>query len=705
MRKQLILLFFFWTLISFAQEKGGSQTANFDFKSAEANIRIFPEQEKVEGKITFHFEVLKASDSLHIDGKKMQFSEVSLNGNPVKFKQDENGIFLLRKFKASKKNILEFQYAAHPKEALYFINWDYEELDKGKKEVWSQGQGRSTSNWLPSFDDLTEKLVFDLTYEFPAGYELVSNGLLKDRKKINDSLVRWEFDMEKPMSSYLIGVAAGNYISRSVTSSTGDLIQLYYRPEDSLKFEATYRYSKRIFDFLEEEIGVPYPWQNYKQVPVLDFLYSGMENTGITIFSNSLMTDSIGFNDQNYVNVNAHELAHQWFGDLVTEKNSKNHWLNEGFATYFALLAEKDIFGDDYFYWKLYQSAESLKDLSDSGKGEAILRTGGSSLTYYQKGAWALQILRDRIGDEAFREGIKTYLQRFAFQNVETDDLLNIMEEVSGQDLSEYRKDWLEQSAFKASQALESLKKSEFLQDYLKLAALRETPFEQKKEILSRALEFPVNDYIGQEAVNQLSGNLSEEAIKIYQKAFETNNLYVRQAIALTMEEVPSGLQDEFESLLQDRSYVTREAALYKLWANFPGKRAEYLETTRDQVGFYNKNIRMLWLVLNLVTPDFEPEKTPDYYNELAGYTAEWRPFQVRENAFGYLFQIDTFTAESLESLLKGTEHHTYNFRKYCRELVKKLMKNEEYRSRLLEISENMEGGPSAFIKSISTQE
>ncbi len=87
-----------------------------------------------------------------------------------------------------------------------------------------------------------------------------------------------------------------------------------------------------MFDFLEDEIGFPYPWQNYKQVPVHDFFYAGMENTSLTIFSDAFVVDSIGFNDRNYINVNAHELAHQWFGDLVTAKSGEHHWLQEGFC-------------------------------------------------------------------------------------------------------------------------------------------------------------------------------------------------------------------------------------------------------------------------------------------------------------------------------------------------------------------------------------
>ena len=138
--------------------------------------------------------------------------------------------------------------------------------------------------------------------------------------------------MQQPMSSYLVALAIGKYHKRAETSKSGIPLELYYYPEDSLKFEPTYRYTKQIFGFLETEIGVPYPWQNYKQVPVKDFLYAGMENTGTTIFADSFVIDSIAFIDKNYVNVNAHELAHQWFGNLVTETSGTHHWLQEGFG-------------------------------------------------------------------------------------------------------------------------------------------------------------------------------------------------------------------------------------------------------------------------------------------------------------------------------------------------------------------------------------
>lgn len=700
MRKIITFLIIFYSGVLIAQEKQISQTKYFDFIKVEANVRILPLTKEVKGKVIYSFEILRQTDTLFIDGRKMQFRELMLNSEPVEFFSDTGGLYVVADFLPSKNNQLELKYETNPQSGMYFINWEFPDIEETEKQVWTQGQGKYTSTWLPSFDDMEEKAEFDLSFEFPSGYELISNGVLKNTVPLNDSLTLWEYDMDQPMSSYLVGMAAGKYTSNDLVAETGDKIQLFYRPKDSLLFEPTYRHSVKIFDFLEKEIGVPYPWKNYKQVPVLDFLYAGMENTGTTIFSRSLMTDSTGYKDRNYVNVNAHELAHQWFGNLVTEKNGKHHWLHEGFATYYALLAEKEIFGEDYYYWKLFETAEKLKELSDSGKGEALLNPKATSLTFYQKGAWALHILRDKIGDDAFRKGMKKYLELYSFKNVETSNFIAEMELASGMDLNEFVKDWLEQSAFKATEALESLKKSDFIIDYLSVAALRETPLDQKYEMLEQALQFPVNDYIGQEVVLQLAGLETDLANQLYKKAFETNNVFVRQAIAMSMERIPQGLKNDFESLLKDDSYLTKEGALYKLWEQFPQERADYLEQTSKLIGFYDKNIRMLWLTLNLVTPEFEPEKTNSYFDELVGYTTPWRPFQVRENAFGYLYQIGAFNRESLESLIKGTHHHTYSFRNFCRQLLTELLANEQYRKELTELSQAMSEKETVFLRS-----
>ncbi|MDT0675928.1 M1 family metallopeptidase [Autumnicola musiva] len=694
----ILTLFFFLT--GFSQNNGiTNQRELVDFKNVNATISIFPEDKEVKGEVEYIFSMLSPADSIFIDAQNMDFQQVMLNGSKAGIRNDGSRLWIKSSFSPSEENKIELQYTAQPSQTMYFINWDEPAGVQSPRQVWTQGQGRYTSHWLPSFDDLQEKAIFDISVRFRRGYEVMANGVLQEKQILGDSLTEWKFDMEKPMSSYLVAIAAGDYRKEELITASGIKMQLFYQPEDSLKVEPTYRYSKEIFDFLEREIGVAYPWQNYKQIPVQDFLYAGMENTGTTIFSNILVVDSIGFKDRNYVNVNAHELAHQWFGNLVTEKESRDHWLHEGFATFYALLAEKEIFGEDYYYWKLYESAEQLKQMSDSGEGEAVMNPRASSLTFYQKGAWALHILREKVGDEAFRQAVQNYLELYKFQTVATENFIAEVEKTSGQDLSDFIDNWLKQSAFKANAALNSLKESEFIRNYLEIAGLREVTLEQKYSQLDQALSFPVNDYIGQEVVYQLAGNNSPEALRLYKKAFETNNLYVRQAIATSLQKIPSELKDRYESLLKDNSYVTIETALYNLWMQFPEDRKSYLEATEGITGFMDKNVETLWLALNLATPNFRPKNKQEVLDKLTGYTAPHHHFQTRQNAFGYLYQLNTFTPENLKDLMAGTQHQTYSFRNYCRELLEELLNKEQFKNMLLDLQESLPQKQQEFLQ------
>ena len=676
------------------------QFSAVDFKEISATISVNPYLKTVEGDVKFLLEVLQATDSIFIDARNMEFESVMLNGKLIETYKDEQRLWLVSAFRPSVENVISFSYKASPRQSMYFINWDVSEEKDVLRQVWTQGQGRFTSHWLPSFDDTREKMIFNLTWIFPQNYEVASNGVLKNQSAVNDTLVKWEYSMEAPMSSYLVAMAAGKYVQDIITTRSGIPVIHYFEPKDRTRAEPTYRHTREMFDFLETEIGIAYPWQNYKQIPVQDFLYSGMENTGTTIFSSSFMVDEVGFNDINYVKVNAHELAHQWFGNYVTALNDEHHWLQEGFATYYALLAESEVFGDDYFYWNLYQSAEELKALSDNGKGEALVRLNSSSLTYYQKGAWALHILREKVGDVAFKEAVRNYLKKHAYGNASTEDLMLDFEKASGQDLENFKSAWLRQSAFQGTEALESLKKSVFIRNYMEIAALREIPFVNKKELLGRALDFPVNDYIGQEVVHQLAGETGPGVEELYKKAFESGNLYVRQSIASSMDTILPQLKMDFIGLLDDDSYFTVEYALLKLWMQYPEEADRWIEKTKNIEGFSNKNVRMLWLVLNLVTPTTPRENLGEYYKELSSYTREYFPFEVRQNAFGYLYQLNAFDEENLIDVVKAGQHHNTRFRDYSRKLLGELLRDPEYIEKFNRIKLILNEKDEAFLSS-----
>ena len=322
---------FFLVLISFFGN--AQQTEVVDFVSVTAEILPNASEENVQATVSYQFKILQKTDSVYLDAIDMKVFDV--HSKKITISSEGEKIWFTGNFRKDKTYDVSFSYTANPTQTLYFTG----------DQIWTQGQGKYTSHWLPSIDDMNDKLEFDLTIAAPKNKTVIANGKLVNKQQ-KDSLDYWKFDMQHPMASYLVAFAIGNFDEKTISSQSGIPIKLYYKPEDSEKVEPTYRYTKQIFDFLESEIGVSYPWQNYKQVPVRDFLYAGMENTTATIFSEAFVVDSIGFNDRNYVNVNAHELAHQWFGDLVTETEGTHHWLQEGFATYYAQLAEKEVFGD-----------------------------------------------------------------------------------------------------------------------------------------------------------------------------------------------------------------------------------------------------------------------------------------------------------------------------------------------------------------------
>ncbi|WFO16748.1 M1 family peptidase [Cellulophaga baltica 4] len=486
------------------------------------------------------------------------------------------------------------------------------------------------------------------------------------------------------MSSYLLAFSIANYDKKVVTSADAVPLELYYYPKDQQKVEPTYRYTKEIFDFLVSEIGVPYPWQNYKQIPVKDFLYAGMENTTTTIFSDAYMIDSITFIDRNYVNINAHELAHQWFGNLVTEADGQHHWLQEGFATYYALLAEKELFGFEYYFWKLFDTAETLKQQSKEGKGESLKDPKASSLTFYEKGAWALALLKEEVGTESFKKGIQNYLEKYKFKNVKINDFLVEIEQANGQSLSNFNEIWLENTEFPVAVVYDYLKNnSSSISDFISLQESINKVADKKAQLVLIENAYDESDSI--EFKKRLIFTYAELfSIDFMRKIIASNDLMLRQALSLKTIQIPTELQTDFESLLEDQSYSTIENSLYRLFLNFPEKRNTYLDQTKDIIGFSDKNVRLLWLTLALVTEDYNSLKTKDYFDELGSYTNPKYDPKTRETAFQYLFQTFGLTDTNLEDLAKASMHHSWQFKKFARALFDELLKDEAYKDRII---------------------
>ena len=658
--KQISLLFL---LFIFFGNLSAQQTEYVDFKRIEVAVLFDIADIKTVNGFSYEieFDILKRTDSIFLDAVDMVFYEVYLNKEPIEVLNDGKKLIVKNKFEKSVNNTLKFNYKVSPKKAMYFIEQKNDSID----QIWTQGQGKYTSHWLPSIDDVNEKIIFDLTISTPPGLRALSNGRLRDSIK-DGFITHWFFDMKKPMSSYLVALTIGKYNKQTETSKSGVPLEYYYYPEDSLKVEPTYRYTKQMFDFLEDEIGFPYPWQNYKQVPVKDFLYSGMENTSLTIFSDSFVVDSIAYSDKNYITVNAHELAHQWFGDLVTAKSGDHHWLQEGFATYYALLAERDIFGDKHYYWQLFENAQELIAQETAGQSTSLLDPKSSSTTFYKKGAWALHVLREQVGDSAFKSAVSVYLEKHQFANVETTDFISEVEQASGQDLTAFVNEWLVEKTLPEDAMVKSLNQSSFMQEYFMVDC----------EAYTSKCKAYLSSYISDKAKVKVISQIPD---RIDASAFQ-NALEVRQAIARYVDKIPVELKSQYETLLDDKSYVTIEAALYNLWVNFPQERVKYLQKTKDIIGFNDYNVRLLWLALHLNTVEYQSDKKQDVLTELIGYSLSGQHFELRMNAFNYLKLIGGFEAKSIESLLEATKHHNWRFSKYAKNLLLELKQSASYK-------------------------
>jgi aminopeptidase N len=649
------------------------QIQSVDFKSVKGQITINPDEKSVSGLVSYWFEVLQPIDTIKIDAQNMEFSKVELNKKTLQFSNDGKQLLLIYPFQKGKNNV-SFNYVAKPKQTMYFVGSE----EKDNLQVWTQGQGKYTSNWFPSFDDVNEKLVFNLSVVFDANYQVVSNGVLKE-KNVNDEVAQWKYEMNKPMSSYLLMVAIGKFEIHNQQSKSGTPLELYLEKKDSAKFEPTYRYSSQIFNFLEAEIGVKYPWKIYKQIPVRDFLYAGMENTSATLFASRYIVDSIGFEDRNYTNVNAHELAHQWFGNLITAESGKHHWLQEGFATYYALLAERDIYGDDYFYSKLYQSAQQIKYASRTDS-IPVLDAKASSLSFYQKGAWALFVLHDAIGDLAFKKAVRSYLTKYAFQNVTTKNFFDEVRKVSDYDLDSFRKKWLESSEFNNNTVNVLLKKNKMIQLLFEVEKLKKKPLDEKEIFFEKIMRSDAFLTVKEAIVVQLKDEDLIAKKLLLHLALETKEVQIRQAVAITLANIPEDYREEYETLLDDKSYETKEIALYNLWNNFPKFRVKYIDESKNWIGYNDYNLRTLWLSLALSTEDYSIDKSV-LIEELINYSSVNFEAITRQNALTKLIAFQLIDDTVLKNMVNATTHHMWQFSKFARDNIRALAKKPEMRA------------------------
>jgi len=416
-----------------------------DFTHLKLEVSFVPEEGLVKGKVTETFTPLHPSvDSIVLDGTTMRIKTLLLNGKQARFKNDSSTItiYAATPLKWGSKDSIAIEYEVNPRKGLYFIGWN-DKTGKNRKQIWSQGQSIDNRCWIPMYDEMNDKVVSEMLVTFKNDYRVISNGICINKKENKDGTTTWHYAMKHPHAPYLIMLAIGNYDVKELKSKSGIPIHLYYYPDWKDRVDATYKYSAQMIDFYEQEIGVPYGWESYSQIPVQDFMYGAMENTTATVFGDFYFVDERAFIDKYYIGVNAHELAHQWFGDLVTARCEAHHWLQESFATYYNEQFEGLVGGEDQFNWA--RRLAQTSSLAESEKNNyPVAHSEGGTVRHYPKGAFVLHMLKYVVGGrEAYNKAIKYYLEKHKYENVDSHDLLEAFEESLGYSLDWFWEEWI----------------------------------------------------------------------------------------------------------------------------------------------------------------------------------------------------------------------------------------------------------------------
>ncbi len=402
----------------------------------------------VSGTATWKFKpIAKPFVELKLDGVDLNVASVSSTEKVASYQVTEGKVIITfaEPIPAGKEASVSVHYSAQPEKGLYFrtpeLGYKPEDM-----HIWTQGEADEARHWYPCYDYPNEKFTVEMICHVPDGIVVLANGRKVSEDKDTNGLMAVRWLQDKPMVNYLVALVAGKL--KAIEDKHGNVPLHFWTPATEIEHAAnSFEDTKPAMEFFEKEIGVPYPWDKYDQVCIQDYHWGGMENISLTTLNINTIFPKVYENTRNSQGLVAHELAHQWFGDLVTCKDWSHIWLNEGFASYYDDLYTEHKQGRDEFLYRMFEGAKSLTGSTNSVKSIVWRKYGDPVEQFdnlaYGKGAWVLHMLRSQLGPELYRQCIKTYVERHKFGNVVTDDLRNVIEELSGRSFDQFFDQWV----------------------------------------------------------------------------------------------------------------------------------------------------------------------------------------------------------------------------------------------------------------------
>jgi aminopeptidase N len=427
-----------------------ARTRDYDLRHSRIALRFNVDQKKVIGDVTHSISILRdATSRIALDSVGLTIHGVTVNESPAKFEATPTKLLVSLPTAAhpGEKFEIEIRYEGKPAKGMYFILPD-KDYPNRPKQIWTQGESEDTRYYLPTYDYPNDRLTTETILTVPSSWITVSNGKLIGVSDAGNAMKTWTWRESVPSSTYLLTVVAGEF--DEVKDSLRGLPVTYYAPKGrGDRLSVNYGRTPAMIDLFTKKIGVEFPWEKYAQVMVDDFVAGGMENSSATTntatsLRNPKLIPEFPVDEDDLI---SHELAHQWFGDLVTCKDWGDVWLNEGFATFFETVWREAHYPKeqtDYlrwttareWFWKggLYTKPIVRFDFDESEEFDG---------NAYEKAGWVLYMLRHQIGEDAFWRGLKRYLEVNRGMNVVTADLIKAIEEANHINIDRFFNQWV----------------------------------------------------------------------------------------------------------------------------------------------------------------------------------------------------------------------------------------------------------------------
>ena len=448
-----------------------SYTRRNDLLHTKLDVRFDWDKQHVIGKATLRLKpVFYATDSLELDAKGFDVKKVVLvskdgKETPLTYSYPDNmqlRIKLDKSYTRTEEYTVHIEYIAKPNElpvggsaaitsdkGLYFINPLGKEIRK-PKQIWTQGETESNSKWYPTIDRPNERCTQEINITVEDKYTTLSNGLLKSSTKNADGTRTDYWVMDMPHAPYLFMMAIGEFATVK-DNWNGMLLEYMVEPEYAAHAKDIFPYTGEMLTFFSTRFGVKYPWQKYSQVVVRDYVSGAMENTTAVIFGEFVQLTKREIMDNPEMNegIVAHEMMHHWFGDLVTCESWSNLPLNESFANYSEYLWLEHKHGKDaadHHRMNEITGYMAQSKMQDNNHPMIFFNYDSREDMFdahsYNKGGAILHMLRNYLGDDAYFEGLRTYLEDNKFRAAEIHDLRLAFEKVTGEDLNWFFNQW-----------------------------------------------------------------------------------------------------------------------------------------------------------------------------------------------------------------------------------------------------------------------